>query len=815
MRIIEAAKTVLNIGEHGKEETPSDAVRRGRFRWSLVTLNFPFMAGMLIVVLLLAVALLGPRFASENPYLSGQRTAEMVDGELIFPPFSPLPQFPMGSDQWGRDILSMLLYGARNTLVACVFVTMARLVLGLALGALAGWRAGGLVDRAVMSLVGILSSLPTLLTGMILILALDIRKGLSAFLIALCLVGWGEIAQYIRGEFISLRDQPFVDGARVVGLTEGGIMVRHILPNVLPSLVVLALLEMGSVLMILGELGFVGVFIGGGTLTGTFDDGTVAFADIPEWGAMLSGARAYIRNSPWMVFYPAMAFFVAVLGFNLLGEGLRRIIREAGVNTAALVSRRMVAVVAAITLVTWYITNQIAPGVSYAKLANQFEAERALAHVRSIVELQRDDPGFGTDGALRAAEYIAEEFEAYGALPAASAQGYLQPAVRNVARRIITPELAAMSEGNSDWVAVAHGADFGEQVYRHGGSGFADGPLVFVGFSKAKFAYRDFRGLDLRGQVALVLGGNLPEAFDSEALIRGALAILIITDDAVPHTDWDAGARGFMQEPTFPIIHVRPEAADRLLEGSGYAVADLRGVVTDLKALDSEQGWCTVPVPVRLRARVKLSEPEEITGYNVLAILPGSDISLDKEALLLSTHYDMPEPDPDGPFLAASDGPAGVGIVLEMARLWQSEEFRPRRTVLFGAWAGGYFSISGASTYQKRPSPYKSLSRRAVVHLESVGSGGEVLLLSTGTGGMLSLLERSSGVIGVPTQQRATRTHSYCEELDSGAVVLSWESAPDPFRGDDTLENLSLERLGQVGEIVNLALITASRQYHY
>ncbi len=814
MRIVDAAKTMLNTGGHRKEESPPDVVRQGRFRWSLVTLNFPFVAGMLIVVLLLAVALLGPRFASENPYLSGQRTAEMVDGELIFPPFSPLPQFPMGSDQWGRDILSMLLYGARNTLVACVFVTMARLVLGLALGALAGWRAGGLMDRAVMSLVGILSSLPTLLTGMILILALDIRKGLSAFLIALCLVGWGEIAQYIRGEFISLRDQPFVDGARVVGLTEGGIMVRHILPNVLPSLVVLALLEMGSVLMILGELGFVGVFIGGGTLTGTFDDQTVAFADIPEWGAMLSGARAYIRNSPWMVFYPAMAFFVAVLGFNLLGEGLRRIIREAGVNTAALVSRRMVAVVAVITLVTWYITNQIAPGVSYAKLANQFEAERALEHVRSIVELQRDDPGFGTEGALRAAEYIAEEFEAYGALPAASAQGYLQPVVRNVARRIITPELAAMSEGSSDWVAVAHGADFGEQVYRHGGSGFADGPLVFVGFSKAKFAYRDFRGLDLRGQVALVLGGNLPEAFDSEALIRGALAILIITDDAVPHTDWDAGARGFMQEPTFPIIHVRPEAADRLLEGSGYAVADLRGVVTDLKALDSEQGWCTVAVPVRLRARVELNEPEEITGYNVLAILPGSDISLDKEALLLSTHYDMPEPDPDGPFLAASDGPAGVGIVLEMARLWQSEEFRPRRTVLFGAWAGGYFSISGASTYQKRSSPYKSLSRRAVVHLESVGSGGEVLL-STGTGGMLSLLERSSGVIGVSTQQRATRTHSCCEELDSGAVALSWESAPDPFRGDDTLENLSLERLGQVGEIINLALITASRQYHY
>jgi len=606
-----------------------------------------------------------------------------------------------------------------------------------------------------------------------------------------------------------------VEGARVIGLTEGGIMVRHVLPNVLPSLVVLTLLEMGSVLVILGELGFVGVFIGGGIQTGTYDDSTIAFAGIPEWGAMLSGARAYIRSSPWMVFYPAMAFFVAVLGFNLLGEGLRRIIREAGVNTAALVSKRLVMVVAAITLMTWYITNQIAPGVSYAKLANQFDAGQATEHVHTIVELQQDDPGFGTDGALRAAEYIAEHFEAYGALPAARGQTYLQPVTRHIARRITTPELAATGEDGQESTAMVHGADFGEQVYRHGGSGSADGSLVFVGFSKTDYEYRDFRGLDLRGQVALVLGDNMPTAFDDEALIRGALAILVITDDAMPHIDFVRAGGDFMEEPTFPILHVRPEAAGRLLELGGYSVADLRTLVSDLRASASEQGWCAVSMGIRVRASVELSAPEEITGCNVLAILPGSDTTLDEEALLISTHYDMPEPDPDSPFLAASDGPAGVGIMLEMARLWQGEEFRPRRTLLFGVWAGGYLSVSGASTYMREFSTYRSLDRNAVVHLGSVGSGEEVLLLNRESNGVVSLLERSGGTVGVSIQQQVMLPHAYCKEIETNSAIIAWKSAPDPFRGDDTVENLSLERLRRVGEIVNLALITASRQYHY
>jgi len=794
-----------------RRDAPDAPVRTGRFRWRLITLNFPFMAGMLIVLFLLAVAVVGPRFASQNPYLSAQRSSEMINGQLVFPPFPPSDQFPLGSDQWGRDVLSLLLYGARNTLVACLFVTMARLLLGFGLGAVAGWRSGGLADRLIMGMVEILSSLPMLLTGMILILALDIRRGLSAFLIALCLVGWGEIAQYIRSEFVSLREKPFVEGARVIGLTEGGIIVRHILPNVLPALVVLTLLEMGAVLMILGELGFVGVFIGGGAQTEGFG-GTVAIADVPEWGAMLAGARAYIRTSPWMVFWPAMAFFVAVLGFNLTGEGLRRIVREAGVNTAALISKRMVVVVAAITLLTWYIVSQISPGVSYAKLASQFDADSAQQHAARIVELQQANPGFGTEGAKAAAEYIAAQMQACGILPAAGGQSYLQPVTRVVAPRRSVPVLEAEAAGQT--VALAHGADFGEQVYRHGGSGSADAPLTFVGFARQNVPYAQFRGLDLRGQVAVVLAKNMPTAFDTEALIRGARAILVITEDAAPHTDWAAGEPGFMEKPTFPILHVRPEAADRLLQLAGYTVADLQAQVDEFAASSADRPWFAQPLAVQVRVRVELGQPEERTGYNVLGILPGNDTSLDKEALLVSTHYDMPEPDPGRPFLTASDGPAGVGILLEIARLWQAEQFKPRRTVLFAAWAAGYSDTSGAQTYLAEFTPYRSLERNAVIHLGSVGAADGDLLVDAKSSTLGGLLERSAQVTGAPIARGSACAHAYCKELAERSATLAWNAGPSAFRSGAP-DDARAAAIGKVGQIVNLALITASRQYHY
>jgi len=321
------SRAPLGLGHSFREPSRRRTGPRQGTRWSVVFHNGPFLVGRVIVLLLVAITALGPSLATENPYCAGQPARTDERGEVASPPFAPSAEWPLGTDRWGRDMLSLLLYGARNTLIACAFVTMVRVALGTALGAVAGWRAGTLLDRSVMGMVEAMSALPMLLAGMILMLAPDIRRGRVAFLIALCLVGWGEVAQTVRAEFIAIRERPFIEGARVVGVRDAGIVTRHVFPSVLPTLVVVALMEMRSVLMLLGELAFVGVFIGGGSLTTGIQDEPVVYADIPEWGAIPADARRNLRSYPRLILSPSAVFAVSVPGFNLLGDGLRRITR--------------------------------------------------------------------------------------------------------------------------------------------------------------------------------------------------------------------------------------------------------------------------------------------------------------------------------------------------------------------------------------------------------------------------------------------------------------------------------------------------------
>ena len=244
------------------------AMAGNRIRLGHVFANFPLMFGGLIVLGLFLLVLFGPLWAPINPYIAGQHVVPHFDaetGEWVQPPLSPSAKYPLGTDQWGNDILSMLMYGARNTLIAGAFVTMTRVLLGLALGSLAGWNENKFADRLIMGTSGVIMAVPILISSMILVYALDIRRGLPVFIVALSVIGWTEIAQYIRGEFLIIRKMPYIEGARAVGANDLGIAVRHALPNLLPQLLVIIFLEFGAVLLLMGELAFIGVFIGGGS----------------------------------------------------------------------------------------------------------------------------------------------------------------------------------------------------------------------------------------------------------------------------------------------------------------------------------------------------------------------------------------------------------------------------------------------------------------------------------------------------------------------------------------------------------------------
>ena len=403
------------------EDTQHAARPPSRIQARHIARNLPLLLGILILFGLFLIVLFGPLMSIIDPYITAQSVLPHFDNELqemIVPPFPPSAENPLGTDQWGNDMLSLLFYGARVTLVVALYITVLRIGVGSILGSLAGWKPEGWADRLVMGLMSLVTALPLLLSGMILILVLDIQKGAIVFIIALSAVGWTEIAQYVRGELIQIRQKPYVEAARATGLSELQVVIRHALPNVLPQVLVIGALEMGAVLLLLAELAFLGVFIGGSSLftdDPVFGSGPVQLMETPEWGVMVAQGVGSVRSNPHLIVAPALAFFIAILGFNALGEGLRRLLERAAANTGILLSKRMLVIVAGVILLSVVIIDNTGPRQSFAHLSEEFRADLALDHARNLSGLS-DQAGPAVEEQEPAAGYLADVLKEYDVL---------------------------------------------------------------------------------------------------------------------------------------------------------------------------------------------------------------------------------------------------------------------------------------------------------------------------------------------------------------------------------------------------------------
>ena len=281
--------------------------------------NTPLVAGTLIAAVLLVAALVPQALA---PYGPQDRFPFMrtIGDELTVPPFAPDSRSLMGSDQDGRDILSRIIHGTRGTISICVAVTILRFLIGGVLGGIAGWRRG-VVGNQMLALSEVSGSIPSLLFAYIFIIAIGPQLGFGVFVLGLGLTGWAELTNLVDGAVRRIRNESYMEGALALGSSTSHLVRRHILPNLAPQLLPATALELSAVLLILAELGFLGVILGLPPLGIIFQSIRTPFE--PEWAGMLSGARAAIFYQSWQVMSPAMAFVVAILGFNLLGTGLR------------------------------------------------------------------------------------------------------------------------------------------------------------------------------------------------------------------------------------------------------------------------------------------------------------------------------------------------------------------------------------------------------------------------------------------------------------------------------------------------------------
>lgn len=254
--------------------------------------------GLVIVVIVLFGAVFAPILTTYNP----------EKGNLFDRLEPPSEEHLLGTDQLGRDIFARLLYGARISLGIAITVVAITLTIGTVVGVTAGY-AGGYVDEALMRFVDILLAFPGILLA--LVIAGILGPSLTNIMIALAVVGWTQYARVVRGSVLSVKETEYVRAAQLMGVSRTRIVLKHIIPNVIAPVVVLGTMDMAYVILGTAGLSFLGLG---------------AQPPTPEWGTMLASGRNYLQNAWWVVNFPGLAIMLVVLGFNLLGDGLRDIL---------------------------------------------------------------------------------------------------------------------------------------------------------------------------------------------------------------------------------------------------------------------------------------------------------------------------------------------------------------------------------------------------------------------------------------------------------------------------------------------------------
>lgn len=280
------------MSEIGEAETWKDQVK------TLIRQNKLAAASAVLILLIILAAVFAPFVA---PY---DHLAQSLTDRLQTPSMAHW----LGTDELGRDVLSRIIFGARISLTIGLVPTLISMAIGTVLGLCAGVY-GGKVDFVIMRLADVMLAFPSLLLAMVVMYTMG--GGLINIFIALSLINWASTARVVRSQTLSLKEKEYVEAARSIGVSQWTIMFRHILPNCLPSLIVLFTLNIPSAILSEASLSFLGVG---------------AQPPSASWGLMAVRGKKYLFSEPWLCIAPSVAIMIVVLAFNFLGDGLRDVL---------------------------------------------------------------------------------------------------------------------------------------------------------------------------------------------------------------------------------------------------------------------------------------------------------------------------------------------------------------------------------------------------------------------------------------------------------------------------------------------------------
>ncbi len=281
--------------EELEEEKPESTWKA---MWYSLSENKWAMASLIVIAILVLIAIVTAIFPQILPY-------DPYEQDLSVSLQGPSAEHWCGTDEQGRDIFSRILVGTRISLSVGLLAVAISLTVGVTLGAIAGYK-GGKVDTVIMRIMDVMLAIPSLLLAIAFMAAFG--RGIEKAVVAIGLVSIPEYARIVRSQILAVKENDYVSAARVIGDNDAKIIFRHVLPNVLPSIIVRATLGISGAILDCAALGFLGLGVQ---------------PPAAEWGDMLGRGRNYIFSASWLMIYPGLAITISVLAFNLLGDGIR------------------------------------------------------------------------------------------------------------------------------------------------------------------------------------------------------------------------------------------------------------------------------------------------------------------------------------------------------------------------------------------------------------------------------------------------------------------------------------------------------------
>jgi|GEM_PF-1649889 len=558
---------------------PPRARRRRAIDWALLVGGVAFAAMVLL-------ALYGPILAPRDPF----DTNFFYQSKL--PPYDPSPTFPLGTDAAGRDRLSLLLWGARNTFSIAFVAAALRLGIGGFLGVLAGWQ-GGAKELWLSRLALGLSSVPATIAALMAVIAFNVYAGALAFMLALGLVGWGDAFHQARRATRAEASRAFIETARTLGMSEQRVVLRHLLPNIAPALLTVGALQVSAVLLLLGELALLHIFLGGEIAVDVFNP--IKLPLDPEWASLLATTRPIfdLYGNTVAVLAPAGALLAAVVSINLFADALARRVQR--MDLFRILSFRQGVALGLAALVV------VAPALLWpSRLAPQLEYGRAFDGRTALTLAQElGDPRFAgrtveSPGAVLAAELIRERIG-----------GTLTP----IREQIVTVTAGALArEGRAvelgEELAVLTSADADLRAQ-----------LVFVDFV-GSIGGNAF-GRSIAGRIAVVSASTQSSVGLWVSIIAraGGIGLIVLNDNprlAAP------------PDSPLPVLRTTPVALRRVL-GTPLPVPT--------------GGTAAVQLDVEVQLTVK-APSVAVGGQNVVADVPGR--IADGPLILVAAPYDTP-----------------------------------------------------------------------------------------------------------------------------------------------------------------------------